>query len=107
MSSFKNNIALVGLVFLIVCIGVLLPVTQVNDGINKEGFALLEPGMYPLSVDSPLLSDTYDVKQNPGYDNMSAADIFVNALIIFRDFPEVLKTISKSFEVRMLFSCLE
>ena len=78
MSSFKNNIALVGLVFLIVCIGVLLPVTQVNDGINKEGFALLEPGMYPLSVDSPLLSDTYDVKQNPGYDNMSAADIFVN-----------------------------
>ena len=68
--------AVVGFVLLIICLGVVIPVTKIGDGVSKEGF--VSPGMYPSSVDNPLLSDTYNVKQNPGYDNMSASQIYVN-----------------------------
>lgn len=74
---FSNaGVAVVGFILLIICLGVVIPVTKIGDGVSKEGF--ISPGMYPSSMDNPLLSDTYKVKQNPGYDNMSASQIYVN-----------------------------
>ena len=78
MSSFRASITVIGIVFLMVTLGVILPITRIGDGVNQEGFAILSPGMYPKSLDQPVLSDTYKVKQNPGYDDMSASDIYVN-----------------------------
>ena len=78
MLTVKAGITVVGLVLLIVCLGIIIPVTSIGDGVDKEGFAILSPGMYPKSVVVPILSDTYNVKQNPGYDNMSSSDIYVN-----------------------------
>ncbi len=43
---------------------------------NKENFQNL--GKYPQSVDSPILSDTYNVKRNAGLSNNGAINIYKN-----------------------------
>ena len=43
---------------------------------NRENFQNL--GKYPQSVDSPILSDTYEVNQSPGLSNNGAINIYKN-----------------------------
>jgi hypothetical protein len=78
MSSIKASVTVIGIVLLIVTLGVIIPIVRIGDGVNQEGFITLSPGMYPKSLDDPILSDTYKVKKDPGYDKMSSSDIFVN-----------------------------
>ena len=85
MSSFRASITVIGIVFLMVTLGVIIPITRIGDGVNQEGFTILSPGMYPKSLDQPVLSDTYKVKQNPGHDicraPAGALQISVNTVV--------------------------
>ena len=49
-------------------IGIIVPMFL---NVNIEG---MEPDNYPMSVSSPLLSDTYDVKKNPGLSMRSSEE---------------------------------
>ena len=44
MSSFRASITVIGIVFLMVTLGVIIPITRIGDGVNQEGFifSLLE-----------------------------------------------------------------
>ncbi len=43
---------------------------------KKENFTNL--GIYPSSVGTPLLADSYNIKESPGLSDNSASDIYVN-----------------------------
>ena len=58
MKGYRKGLLSLLMIFLL--IGIIVPMFL---NVNIEG---MEPGNYPMSVSSPLLSDTYNVKKNPG-----------------------------------------
>lgn len=44
----------------------------------KERFSTIEAGNYPHVLDKPLLSDSYDLMDNPATSTHGASDIYVN-----------------------------
>ena len=66
-----HSTGLVSLIMIFLILGVVLPLTR-----NKEGMSV---GAYPQAVDNPILTDSYKVNKNPGYDkHSSASTIYAN-----------------------------
>ena len=60
--------SLLSLLMIFLIIGIIVPMFL---NVNIEG---MEPGNYPVSVSSPLLYDSYDVKKAPGVSKRNASD---------------------------------
>ena len=65
-----NRKGLLSLLMIILFIAIIVPMFL---NVNIEG---MEPGNYPKSVSSPLLSDTYGVKKNPGLSMRTSEENF-------------------------------
>ena len=76
MKGYRKGLLSLLMIFLL--IGIIVPMFL---NVNIEG---MEPGNYPKSVSSPLLSDTYNVKKNPGLSMRSSEE---NYKLDFPHFP--------------------
>lgn len=62
-----------GLIF-VIFMGLIL--ASIQNNYIFEGFG--QPGVYPVSVDSPLLYDSYNVSKNPGLSTNGAEQNYIN-----------------------------